>query len=100
MSFDIIKLLPDSVANQIAAGEVIQRPASVVKELMENALDAGATQIDLFVKDAGRTMITVIDNGHGMSETDARLCFERHATSKIKKAEDLFMIRTRIHEIR
>lgn len=94
MSFDIIKLLPDSVANQIAAGEVIQRPASVVKELMENALDAGATQIDLFVKDAGRTAITVIDNGCGMSETDARLCFERHATSKIKKAEDLFMIRT------
>ena len=94
MSFDIIKLLPDSVANQIAAGEVIQRPASVVKELMENALDAGATQIDLFVKDAGRTAITVIDNGCGMSETDARLCFERHATSKIKKAEDLFSIRT------
>lgn len=94
MSCDIIKLLPDSVANQIAAGEVIQRPASVVKELMENALDAGATQIDLFVKDAGRTMITVIDNGRGMSETDARLCFERHATSKIKKAEDIFTIRT------
>lgn len=94
MSFDIIKLLPDSVANQIAAGEVIQRPASVVKELMENALDAGATQIDLYVKDAGRTMISVIDNGCGMSETDARLCFERHATSKIKKAEDLFSIRT------
>ncbi len=94
MSFDVIKLLPDSVANQIAAGEVIQRPASVVKELMENALDAGATQIDLYVKDAGRTMIAVIDNGHGMSETDARLCFERHATSKIKSAEDLFMIRT------
>lgn len=94
MSFDIIKLLPDSVANQIAAGEVIQRPASVVKELMENALDAGATQIDLVVKDAGRTLISVIDNGHGMSETDARLCFERHATSKIKKAEDLFSIRT------
>lgn len=94
MPFDVIKLLPDSVANQIAAGEVIQRPASVVKELMENALDAGATQIDLFVKDAGRTMITVIDNGCGMSETDARLCFERHATSKIKKAEDLFSIRT------
>lgn len=94
MSFDIIKLLPDSVANQIAAGEVIQRPASVVKELMENALDAGATQIDMIVKDAGRTMITVIDNGCGMSETDARLCFERHATSKIQKAEDLFMIRT------
>lgn len=94
MSCDIIKLLPDSVANQIAAGEVIQRPASVVKELMENALDAGATQIDLFVKDAGRTMITVIDNGRGMSETDARLCFERHATSKIKNAEDIFTIRT------
>jgi DNA mismatch repair protein MutL len=94
MSFDIIKLLPDSVANQIAAGEVIQRPASVVKELMENALDAGATQIDLIIKDSGRTMITVIDNGCGMSETDARLCFERHATSKIKKAEDLFSIRT------
>lgn len=94
MSFDIIKLLPDSVANQIAAGEVIQRPASVVKELMENALDAGATQIDLVIKDSGKTMITVIDNGCGMSETDARLCFERHATSKIKKAEDLFSIRT------
>ncbi len=94
MSFDIIKLLPDSVANQIAAGEVIQRPASVVKELLENALDAGATQIDLFVKDAGRTTITVIDNGHGMSETDARLCFERHATSKITKADDLFAIKT------
>ena len=94
MSLDIIKLLPDSVANQIAAGEVIQRPASVVKELLENALDAGATHIDLIVKDAGRTMITVIDNGCGMSETDARLCFERHATSKITKAEDLFAIRT------
>ena len=94
MSFDIIKLLPDSVANQIAAGEVIQRPASVVKELMENALDAGAAQIDLYIKDAGRTSITVIDNGCGMSETDARLCFERHATSKIKKAEDLFLIKT------
>ena len=91
---DIIKLLPDSVANQIAAGEVIQRPASAVKELMENALDAGATQIDLVVKDAGKSMIMVIDNGCGMSETDARLCFERHATSKISKAEDLFAIRT------
>ena len=91
---DIIKLLPDSVANQIAAGEVIQRPASAVKELMENALDAGATQIDLVVKDAGKTMIMVVDNGCGMSETDARLCFERHATSKISKAEDLFSIRT------
>ena len=91
---DIIKLLPDSVANQIAAGEVIQRPASAVKELMENALDAGATQIDLMVKDAGKSMIMVVDNGCGMSETDARLCFERHATSKISKAEDLFAIRT------
>ena len=91
---DIIKLLPDSVANQIAAGEVIQRPASAVKELMENALDAGATQIDLFVKDAGKSMIMVVDNGCGMSETDARMCFERHATSKISKAEDLFAIRT------
>ena len=91
---DVIKLLPDSVANQIAAGEVIQRPASAVKELMENALDAGATQIDLTVKDAGKAMIMVADNGCGMSETDARLCFERHATSKISKAEDLFAIRT------
>ena len=91
---DIIKLLPDSVANQIAAGEVIQRPASAVKELMENALDAGATQIELVVKDAGKSMIMVVDNGCGMSETDARLCFERHATSKISKAEDLFAIRT------
>ena len=94
MSLDIIKLLPDSVANQIAAGEVIQRPASVVKELIENAIDAGATQIDLIIKDAGRTFITVIDNGCGMSETDARLCFERHATSKISCADDLFAIRT------
>ena len=91
---DVIKLLPDSVANQIAAGEVIQRPASAVKELMENALDAGATQIDLVVKDAGKSMIMVVDNGCGMSETDARLCFERHATSKISKAEDLYAIRT------
>ena len=94
MSLDIIKLLPDSVANQIAAGEVIQRPASVVKELIENAIDAGATQIDLIIKDAGRTFITVIDNGCGMSETDARLCFERHATSKITCADDLFAIKT------
>ena len=91
---DVIKLLPDSVANQIAAGEVIQRPASAVKELMENALDAGATQIDLVVKDAGKALIMVSDNGCGMSESDARLCFERHATSKISKAEDLFAIRT------
>ena len=94
MSLDIIKLLPDSVANQIAAGEVIQRPASVVKELIENAIDAGATQVDLILKDAGRTFITVIDNGCGMSETDARLCFERHATSKITCADDLFAIKT------
>ena len=91
---DVIKLLPDSVANQIAAGEVIQRPASAVKELLENSLDAGATQIDLVVKDAGKALIMVVDNGCGMSETDARLCFERHATSKISKAEDLFSIRT------
>ena len=91
---DIIQLLPDSVANQIAAGEVIQRPASVVKELVENSIDAGATQIDVAVVDAGRTLIQVIDNGRGMSETDARLAFERHATSKIRKADDLFALRT------
>jgi DNA mismatch repair protein MutL len=91
---DIIQLLPDSVANQIAAGEVVQRPASAVKELMENALDAGSNVIKLIVKDAGKTLIQVIDNGCGMSETDARLSFERHATSKIRKAEDLFSIRT------
>jgi DNA mismatch repair protein MutL len=91
---DIIQLLPDSVANQIAAGEVVQRPASAVKELMENALDAGASKIQLIVKDSGKTLIQVIDNGSGMSETDARLSFERHATSKIRKAEDLFAIRT------
>lgn len=91
---DIIQLLPDSVANQIAAGEVVQRPASAVKELMENALDAGSTSIKLIVKDAGKTLIQVIDNGCGMSETDARMSFERHATSKIRKADDLFMIRT------
>jgi DNA mismatch repair protein MutL len=91
---DIIQLLPDSVANQIAAGEVVQRPASAVKELMENALDAGSTNIKLIVKDAGKTLIQVIDNGCGMSETDARMSFERHATSKIRKADDLFAIRT------
>lgn len=91
---DIIQLLPDSVANQIAAGEVVQRPASAVKELMENALDSGATKIRLIVKDAGKTLIQVIDNGSGMSETDARMSFERHATSKIRKADDLFSIRT------
>jgi len=91
---DIIQLLPDSVANQIAAGEVVQRPASAVKELLENALDAGSSFIKLVVKDAGKTLIQIIDNGCGMSETDARMSFERHATSKIKKAEDLFAIRT------
>lgn len=91
---DVIRLLPDSVANQIAAGEVIQRPASAVKELLENALDAGATLIKLIVKDAGRTLIQVTDNGKGMTETDARMCFERHATSKIVEAADLFSIRT------
>ncbi len=91
---DIIKLLPDAVANQIAAGEVIQRPASVVKELLENALDAGATQINLIIKDAGRTLIQVIDNGSGMSATDARMCFEKHATSKINNADDLFRLQT------
>ena len=91
---DIIHLLPDSVANQIAAGEVIQRPASVIKELVENAVDAGARNIDVYVQDAGRTCIQVIDDGKGMSETDARLAFERHATSKITKAEDLFTLRT------
>lgn len=91
---DIIQLLPDSIANQIAAGEVVQRPASAVKELLENALDSGATNIQLIIKDGGRTLIQVIDNGCGMSDTDARLCFERHATSKIRKADDLFAIRT------
>ena len=91
---DIIQLLPDSVANQIAAGEVIQRPASVIKELVENAVDAGATDIKVLVVDAGRTSIQVIDNGKGMSETDARLAFERHATSKITKAKDLFALST------
>ncbi|MFD1165127.1 DNA mismatch repair endonuclease MutL [Sphingobacterium daejeonense] len=91
---DIIQLLPDSVANQIAAGEVVQRPSSAIKELMENAIDAGADHIKLIIKDAGKSLIQVIDNGCGMSVTDARLCFERHATSKIRKAEDLFAIRT------
>jgi DNA mismatch repair protein MutL len=91
---DIIHLLPDSVANQIAAGEVIQRPASVLKELVENSIDAGASFIRIVIKDAGRTLIQVIDDGKGMSETDARMAFERHATSKIKSADDLFSIRT------
>lgn len=91
---DIIQLLPDAVANQIAAGEVVQRPASAVKELIENAIDAGADKVKLIVKDGGKSLIQVIDNGCGMSITDARLCFERHATSKIRKADDLFAIRT------
>ena len=91
---DIIHLLPDSVANQIAAGEVIQRPASVLKELVENSIDAGATIIGIVIKDAGRSLIQITDNGKGMSETDARMAFERHATSKIKDANDLFSIRT------
>jgi len=91
---DIIRLLPDSVANQIAAGEVIQRPASAIKELIENAVDSGATHIELIVKDAGKTLLQVIDNGCGMSPTDARMSFERHATSKIKEANDLFRIHT------
>ena len=91
---DVIQLLPDSIANQIAAGEVVQRPASVVKELVENAIDAGADRIQLIIKDAGKSLIQVIDNGSGMSETDARMSMERHATSKIRKTEDLFTIRT------
>lgn len=91
---DIIRLLPDSIANQIAAGEVVQRPASVVKELLENSIDAGSTRIQLIVKDAGKQLIQVIDNGIGMSATDARMSFERHATSKIRQSEDLFNIKT------
>lgn len=91
----IIQLLPDHVANQIAAGEVVQRPASVVKELLENAVDAGATDIKLIIKDAGKSLVQVIDNGKGMSITDSRLCFERHATSKIRQAEDLFSLHTK-----
>lgn len=91
---DVIQLLPDSIANQIAAGEVVQRPASAVKELIENSIDADATQIKLILKEAGKTLLQVIDNGKGMSETDARMSLERHATSKIRKAEDLFTLRT------
>jgi len=91
---DLIHLLPDNIANQIAAGEVIQRPASAVKELLENAVDAGADEIRLIINDAGKSLVQVIDNGKGMSETDARMCFERHATSKISKIDDLFSIRT------
>ena len=92
---DIIQLLPDHVANQIAAGEVVQRPASVVKELLENAIDANASSIKLIIKDGGKTLIQVVDNGLGMSTTDARLSFERHATSKISSAEDLFNLHTK-----
>ncbi|GAB5418798.1 MAG: DNA mismatch repair endonuclease MutL [Crocinitomicaceae bacterium] len=92
---DLIKLLPDNIANQIAAGEVIQRPASVVKELLENSIDAGATRIDVNIKDSGKTLIQVVDNGQGMSAGDALLCFERHATSKVRKAEDLFALATK-----
>lgn len=91
---DIIQLLPDHVANQIAAGEVIQRPSSAVKEMLENALDAGSTEIKLFIKDAGKTLLQVIDNGSGMSKADLKMCFERHATSKIKSADDLFNIQS------
>lgn len=92
---DLIRVLPDNIANQIAAGEVIQRPGSVVKELLENAIDAGATQIDVNVKDAGKTLIQVVDNGCGMSPSDARLCFVRHATSKVRTADDLFKLTTK-----
>ena len=92
---DVIHLLPDHVANQIAAGEVVQRPASVIKELLENSIDAGADQIKVLVKEAGKTLIQVTDNGKGMSLTDSRMCFERHATSKITSAEDLFSLKTK-----
>src|SRR5678815_3909473 len=91
---DRVQLLPENIANQIAAGEVIQRPASAVKELLENAVDAGATEIRLFVNDSGKALVQVIDNGKGMSELDARMCFERHATSKIREIDDLFHIKT------
>ena len=94
MDENIIKTLPDAVANQIAAGEVIQRPASVVKELVENAIDAGATDVQIVIKDAGKTLIQVVDNGCGMSAIDARMAFERHATSKIRHADDLFTLHT------
>lgn len=91
---DIIHLLPDTVANQIAAGEVVQRPASVIKELLENSIDAGATDIQIVLREAGRELIQVIDNGKGMSPIDARMAFERHATSKISTANDLFSLHT------
>ena len=95
MSGNSIKLLPEIVANQIAAGEVIQRPASVVKELLENAIDSGAEKIQLIIKDSGKSLIQIIDNGSGMNKSDAELCFVRHATSKISSAEDLFSIKTK-----
>ena len=88
---DIINILPENVANQIAAGEVVQRPASIVKELLENSIDAKATEIKVLVKDAGKTIIQIIDNGIGMSKRDASICFDRHATSKISNAKDLFL---------
>src|SRR5690606_33465089 len=91
---DIIQLLPDAIANQIAAGEVVQRPASALKELLENAIDAGASKVQVIVKEAGKALIQVIDDGKGMSMTDARMSFERHATSKIRTSADLFAIRT------
>ena len=91
---DIIQLLPDHVANQIAAGEVIQRPASAIKEMLDNALDAGSTEIKAFIKDAGKTLLQVVDNGSGMSKKDLEMCFKRHATSKIKNADDLFNIKS------
>ena len=91
---DIIHLLPDSVANQIAAGEVVQRPSSIVKEMVENAIDAGADDIQVVIVDGGKTCVQVIDNGTGMSETDARMAFERHATSKIAKAQDIYNLST------
>src|SRR6478752_3299809 len=91
---DIIHLLPENLANQIAAGEVVQRPASVVKELLENSIDAGSSSIQLIIKDAGKALIQIMDNGKGMSETDARMSFERHATSKIRAIDDLFRINT------
>ena len=92
---DIINILPENVANQIAAGEVVQRPASVVKELLENSIDAKSTEIKVLVKDAGKTIIQVIDNGIGMSKRDVSICFDRHTTSKISNAKDLFNIRTK-----
>ncbi|MFT5072036.1 MAG: DNA mismatch repair protein MutL, partial [Chitinophagales bacterium] len=92
---DVIQLLPDAIANQIAAGEVIQRPASIVKELMENAVDANASSVKLIIKNAGRTLVQVIDDGDGMSPTDARMSFQKHATSKIKSIDDLFAIVTK-----